>query len=477
MKYDYIYSEAVEIITGKKDDGTKFLSKDTLCVAVTEDDKLYSAFNSINMVDGKAVTGSSAKEVIKKISGGGSKMIEAIIIMSCTDLVPVLPSKEDRDEIIALDKSNAATRVISPNNKYISLKDLDEYNPDGDNSAIEILKVDITAKRSAKEKLMSFVPDFEKEADEGETKSETKYLFAMPGHDDNNTNNTAPQQQPSPDGSMQGQVPFFTMDDVVHQYRPVDGRHRGMNASQMSVNNRSQMSVQFTQNASQMVPPGMVNGQQSVMLGQQSVMLGRNGAPNQQDMMQGQYGGMPNQQQNMMNGQYMQQGMMPNQYGGMPNQQQNMMNGQYMQQGMMPNQYGGMPNQQQNMMNGQYMQQGMIQGQYGGMLNQQQNMMNGQYMQQGMMPNQYGGQNMMNGQYMQQGMMQGQYGGIPNQQQNMMNGQYMQQGMMPNQYGGQNMMNGQYMQGQGMMNQPYMQQQEEINPQYLQQQNMNEGKK
>ena len=381
MKYDYIYSEAVEIITGKKDDGTKFLSKDTLCVAVTEDDKLYSAFNSINMVDGKAVTGSSAKEVIKKISGGGCKMIEAMIIMSCTDLVPVLPSKEDRDEIIALDKSNAATRVISPNNKYISLKDLDEYNPDGDNSAIEILKVDITAKRSAKEKLMSFVPDFEKEADEGETKSETKYLFAMPGHDDNNTNNTAPQQQQSPDGSMQGQVPFFTMDDVVHQYRPVDGRHRGMNASQMSVNNRSQMSVQFTQNASQMVPPGMMNGQQSVMLGQQSVMLGQqsvmlgqNGAPNQQDMMQGQYGGMPNQQQNMMNGQYMQQGMMQGQYGGMPNQQQNMMNGQYMQQGMMPNQYGG-----QNMMNGQYMQgQGMMNQPY----MQQQEEINPQYLQQ-----------------------------------------------------------------------------------------------
>ena len=465
MKYDYIYSEAVEIITGKKDDGTKFLSKDTLCVAVTEDDKLYSAFNSINMVDGKAVTGSSAKEVIKKISGGGSKMIEAMIIMSCSEMVPVLPSKEDRDEIIALDKSNAATRVISPNNKYISLKDLDEYNPDGDNSSIEILKVDITAKRSAKEKLMSFVPDFEKETDEGETKSETKYLFAMPGHNDNDTNNAVPQQQQSPDGSMQGQVPFFTMDDVVHQYRPVDGRHRGMNASQMSMNNRSQMSVQFTQNASQMVPPGMMNGQQSVMLGQQSVMLGQqsvmlgqNGAPNQQNMIpQGQYGGMPNQQQNMMNGQYMQQDMMQGQYGGMPNQQQNMMNGQYMQQGMMQGQYGGMPNQQQNMMNGQYMQQGMMPNQYGGMPNQQQNMMNGQYMQ--------------------QGMMQGQYGGMPNQQQNMMNGQYMQQGMMQGQYGGQNMMNGQYMQGQGMMNGQYMQQQEEINPQYLQQNNMNEGKK
>ena len=354
MKYDYIYSEAVEIITGKKDDGTKFLSKDTLCVAVTEDDKLYSAFNSINMVDGKAVTGSSAKEVIKKISGGGSKMIEAMIIMSCSEMVPVLPSKEDRDEIIALDKSNAATRVISPNNKYISLKDLDEYNPDGDNSSIEILKVDITAKRSAKEKLMSFVPDFEKETDEGETKSETKYLFAMPGHNDNDTNNAVPQQQQSPDGSMQGQVP---LDDVVHQYRPVDGRHRGMNASQMSMNNRSQMSVQFTQNASQMVPPGMMNGQQSVMLGQQSVMLGQqsvmlgqNGAPNQQNMMpQGQYGGMPNQQQNMMNGQYMQQGMMQGQYGG-----QNMMNGQYMQgQGMMNGQYM----QQQEEINPQYLQQ------------------------------------------------------------------------------------------------------------------------
>ena len=402
MKYDYIYSEAVDIITAKKDDGTKFLSKDTLCVAVTEDDKLYSAFNTINMVDGKPVTGSSEKEIIKKISGGSSKRIEAMITMNCVEMVPVLPEKEDIDAILSLDKYNAATHVVSPNNKYISLKDLGDYDPDGDNSSIEIIKGDITARRSEKEKLMSFVPDFEKETDEGGTKSETKYLFAMPGHNNNDQINGAGQPQ-APDGNMQGQVPFYTMDDVVHQYRPVDGRHRGMNASQMSVNNRSQMSVQFTQNASQQIPPGMMNGQQSVMLGQY-------GAPNQQNMMpqgsvQGQYGGMPNQQ-NMMNGQYMGQGMMPNQYG-MPNQQ-NMMNGQYMGQGMMAGQYG------QNMMNGQYMQQGMIQGQYG------------QYMGQGMMPGQYG-QNMMNGQYMQgQGMMNGQY----MQQQEEMNPQYLQQNDM-----------------------------------------------
>ena len=402
MKYDYIYSEAVDIITAKKDDGTKFLSKDTLCVAVTEDDKLYSAFNTINMVDGKPVTGSSEKEIIKKISGGSSKRIEAMITMNCVEMVPVLPEKEDIDAILSLDKYNAATHVVSPNNKYISLKDLGDYDPDGDNSSIEIIKVDITARRSEKEKLMSFVPDFEKETDEGGTKSETKYLFAMPGHNNNDQINGAGQPQ-TPDGNMQGQVPFYTMDDVVHQYRPVDGRHRGMNASQMSVNNRSQMSVQFTQNASQQIPPGMMNGQQSVMLGQY-------GAPNQQNMMpqgsvQGQYGGMPNQQ-NMMNGQYMGQGMMPNQYG-MPNQQ-NMMNGQYMGQGMMAGQYG------QNMMNGQYMQQGMMQGQYG------------QYMGQGMMPGQYG-QNMMNGQYMQgQGMMNGQY----MQQQEEMNPQYLQQNDM-----------------------------------------------
>ncbi|MBR6834388.1 MAG: hypothetical protein IKM72_00090 [Oscillospiraceae bacterium] len=402
MKYDYIYSEAVDIITAKKDDGTKFLSKDTLCVAVTEDDKLYSAFNTINMVDGKPVTGSSEKEIIKKKSGGSSKRIEAMITMNCVEMVPVLPEKEDIDAILSLDKYNAATHVVSPNNKYISLKDLGDYDPDGDNSSIEIIKVDITARRSEKEKLMSFVPDFEKETDEGGTKSETKYLFAMPGHNNNDQINGAGQPQ-TPDGNMQGQVPFYTMDDVVHQYRPVDGRHRGMNASQMSVNNRSQMSVQFTQNASQQIPPGMMNGQQSVMLGQY-------GAPNQQNMMpqgsvQGQYGGMPNQQ-NMMNGQYMGQGMMPNQYG-MPNQQ-NMMNGQYMGQGMMAGQYG------QNMMNGQYMQQGMMQGQYG------------QYMGQGMMPGQYG-QNMMNGQYMQgQGMMNGQY----MQQQEEMNPQYLQQNDM-----------------------------------------------
>ena len=442
MKYDYIYSEAVEIITAKKDDGTKFLSKDTLCVAVTEDDKLYSAFNTINMVDGKPVTGSSEKEIIKKISGGSSKRIEAMITMNCVEMVPVLPEKEDIDAILSLDKYNAATHVVSPNNKYISLKDLGDYDPDGDNSSIEIIKVDITARRSEKEKLMSFVPDFEKETDEGGTKSETKYLFAMPGHNNNDQINGAGQPQ-APDGNMQGQVPFYTMDDVVHQYRPVDGRHRGMNASQMSVNNRSQMSVQFTQNASQQIPPGMMNGQQSMMLGQY-------GAPNQQNMMpqgsvQGQYGGMPNQQ-NMMNGQYMGQGMMPNQYG-MPNQQ-NMMNGQYMGQGMMPGQYG------------QYMGQGMMPNQYG--MPNQQNMMNGQYMGQGMMAGQYG-QNMMNGQYMQQGMMQGQYG------------QYMGQGMMPGQYG-QNMMNGQYMQGQGVMNGQYMQQQEEMNPQYLQQNDMNDDK-
>ncbi|WP_044974163.1 hypothetical protein [Ruminococcus sp. HUN007] len=425
MKYDYIYSEAVEIITAKKDDGTKFFSKDTLCVAVTEDDKLYSAFNKTEYVEGRLITGSSEKEVVKKISGSENKRIAAMIIMNCIDMVPVLPEKEEIEEIMKLDKYNAATDVVSPNNKYIKLKDISEYDPEGDNSSIEILKVDITAKRSEKEKLLSFVPDFEKETDEG-GKSETKYLFAMPDH---NADNNAAQPPQSPEQNMQqGQTPYFTMDDVVHQYQPVDGRHRGMNVSRMSMN-RSQMSVQFSQNTSQVMNPDMMNGPQSVMMGQY-------GVPNQQNGVPGQYG---NPNQNMMGGTY----------GG-----QNMMNVPYMQQGMMNGQYNG------QMMNGPYMQQGMMNSQYSGQ------MMNGPYMQQGMMNSQYSGQ-MVNGPYMQQGMMNGQYNG------QMMNGPYMQQGMMNGQYNGQ-MMNGPYMH-QGMMNGAYMQQQEEMNPQYMQQ-NMNDGK-
>ena len=175
MKYDYIYSEAIDIITAKKDDGTKFFTKDTVCVAVTEDEKLYSAFNKTEYAEGKLITGSSEKEVIRKIAAGGNSRIAAMITMNCIDMVPVLPDSEEIEELLKLDKYNATTDVISPNNKYIKVKDLSEYDPNGDNSAIEILKVDITAKRSEKDKLLGFTPDFDKFTDDGETKSETKY--------------------------------------------------------------------------------------------------------------------------------------------------------------------------------------------------------------------------------------------------------------------------------------------------------------
>ncbi len=446
MKYDYIYSEAIDIITAKKDDGTKFFTKDTVCVAVTEDEKLYSAFNKTEYAEGKLITGSSEKEVIRKIAAGGNSRIAAMITMNCIDMVPVLPDSEEIEELLKLDKYNATTDVISPNNKYIKVKDLSEYDPNGDNSAIEILKVDITAKRSEKDKLLGFTPDFDKVTDEGETKSETKFLFAMPGRD---KQEPAPGQPgPLPENQMplqQGQAPFYTMDDVVHQYQPVDGRHKsGMNASLMSNQasmpmNRSQMmsgqymqpggavSQQFPPNGQMMNQPymqqqGMINGQYP-----------QQGAPNGQMMNQ------PYMQQGMMNGQYVQQSAVNGQYS--PNGQ--MVNQQYMGQGMMNGQYSG------QMMNGGYMGQGMMNGQYGGQ------MMNQQYMGQGMMNGQYGGQ-MMNQQYMGQGMMNGQYGG------QMMNGGYMGQGMMNGQYGGQ-MMNGS----------PYMQQQEEMDPKYLNQDMIN----
>ncbi len=395
MKYDYIYSEAVDLITAKKDEGTKFFARDTVCVAVTDNGTLFSAFNEASYTDGKLVNGSSEKAVIKKIADSGNTTIAAMITMNCSEMVPVLPDTECVSELLKLDKHNAATDVVSPNIKYIKVKDLSEYDENGDNTAIEIIELDTTARKKKSDSFSDFNPDFNQVTDDGEKKSETKFLFAKPGQ----------KQQP--------EQPVYTLEDVVQQYQPVNDGY-GINRQQSS---------QFSAQNPQYMQQGMMNPQYM-----------------QQGMMNPQY-----MQQGMMNPQYMQQGMMNPQY-----MQQGMMNPQYMQQSMMMPQYsqqessdksdenknGENRNPSADTMNPQYMQQGMMNPQY-----MQQGMINPQYMQQGMMNPQYMQQGMMNPQYMQQGMMNPQY-----MQQGMMNPQYMQQNMMNQQYGQRSMMASQYMQ-------------------------------
>jgi len=361
MKYDYIYSEAVEIINNKKDEGTKFFSRDTLCLIVTESGKLFSAFNTSDIVDGKLVTGSSEKAALKKLKSSGETRIDAVITMNCSEMIPVIPDNESVSEILELDRYNSSADVISPALKYIKIKDLPEYDPEGDNSAIEVISVDINAKRDSREKMLDFVPDFNQVTDESESKSETKFLFAMPG-------------KKSEDKPLDE---VYRHDDVAHQYQPLDGRPgTGLNQAGSQFSNYSQMSsqpymqpgmnsvyMQPGMNSMYMQPgmnpmymqPGMNPMYMQPGMNQMYMQPGMNPQYMPQDGMNPQY--MP---QDGMNPQYMPQDGMNPQY--MP---QDGMNPMYMQPGMYPQymQYGMPPqNMQYSMQMSDIAQQNMQQG-------------------------------------------------------------------------------------------------------------------
>ena len=309
MKFDFIYSDALSIIKQKKKDGMNFFSGDSLCLIVSENNKVYKAFNTSALKSGKLVSEPSEKIALKKMMDAGERKALAMIIMNCSDISPVLPDESFLELVFEADEKNKDTLVVTPDASYIKLSDTSVYIKDGDNSAIESTeRIDIEKAREKTEEVNNFNFDFEAVPDEGEH-HETVYLFAKPA--ENNVCNSESEQQVV-DVNLNNQG-SYSQEDISHMYMPI--------------NNQSPYGENMYRND--------MNPQYMNQNGMNPQYMNQNG-------MNPQY-----MNQNGMNPQYMNQNGMNPQY-----MNQNGMNPQYMNQNGMNPQY-----MNQNGMNPQYMNQ------------------------------------------------------------------------------------------------------------------------
>ncbi|MDO5149373.1 MAG: hypothetical protein Q4D76_08280, partial [Oscillospiraceae bacterium] len=218
MRYDFIYSDALSIIKQKKKDGMNFFSGDSLCLIVSENNKVYKAFNTSALKAGKLVSEPSEKIALKKMTDSGEKTALAMIIMNCSDVSPVLPDESFLELIFEADEKNKETLVVTPDASYIKLSDTSVYIKDGDNSAIESAeKIDIEKAREKTEDVNEFKFDFEAVPDESDS-HETVYLFAKPA-ENNNCASESEQQVVEVNSNNQGS---YSQEDISHMYMPIN---------------------------------------------------------------------------------------------------------------------------------------------------------------------------------------------------------------------------------------------------------------
>ena len=220
MKFDFIYSDALSIIKQKKKDGMNFFSGDSLCLIVSENNKVYKAFNTSALKSGKLVSEPSEKIALKKMMDAGERKALAMIIMNCSDISPVLPDESFLELVFEADEKNKDTLVVTPDASYIKLSDTSVYIKDGDNSAIESTeRIDIEKAREKTEEVNNFNFDFEAVPDEGEH-HETVYLFAKPA--ENNVCNSESEQQVV-DVNLNNQG-SYSQEDISHMYMPINNQ-------------------------------------------------------------------------------------------------------------------------------------------------------------------------------------------------------------------------------------------------------------
>ena len=245
MKYDFIYSDALSIIKQKKKDGMNFFSGDSLCLIVSESNKVYKAFNASALKSGKLVSEPSEKIALKKMMDAGEKKVLAMIIMNCSDVSPVLPDESFLELVFEADENNRETLVVTPDASYIKLSDTSVYIKDGDNSAIESPeKIDIEKAREKTEEVNNFNFDFEAVPDEGEH-HETVYLFAKPS-ENNISSSESEQQVVDVKSNNQGS---YSQEDISHMYIPInDQASHSQYISQQNMNQNGMNPQYMNQN-------------------------------------------------------------------------------------------------------------------------------------------------------------------------------------------------------------------------------------
>jgi cytidine deaminase len=127
MKYDIIYSIAIDTVRNRALNRITNNQNDTISVLYTSNDTTYVGVNTADIKDGKLVNGCSEKDAIKNMLTQHENTIKAIVTINVFTLIPVLPCKECLDLILGLSPENSQCLVISPNKRYISIGDVPNY--------------------------------------------------------------------------------------------------------------------------------------------------------------------------------------------------------------------------------------------------------------------------------------------------------------------------------------------------------------
>ncbi len=129
MNYETIFQTAREIVSQRLRSGEPVMPDDTVCVIASVTGKLYTAQNRRENVNGTIRNIHAEKEAMRSMQNASETVIQTVLLLSCSNGMPLLPCDDCMRSMIALNPDNIRCEIMMMDRAVPIAEFIDRFRP------------------------------------------------------------------------------------------------------------------------------------------------------------------------------------------------------------------------------------------------------------------------------------------------------------------------------------------------------------
>lgn len=114
MNYDAIFQKARSLAAQRASQGEPATSEDTVCVISSQSGRMYTGVSHVEKVGGTRHNVHAEAEAIRSMQGGGEAVIHALLLVSVSTGMPILPCEHCLRSVLTLHADNIQSEILMP---------------------------------------------------------------------------------------------------------------------------------------------------------------------------------------------------------------------------------------------------------------------------------------------------------------------------------------------------------------------------
>lgn len=123
MNYDAIFQKARAMAAQRLAQGTPVSPDETVCVICAQSGRLYNGSSHVENLNGIAHNVHAEAEAIRQMQGGNEAIIQALLLLSVSSGMPLLPCEHCLRSVLSLHSDNIVCEILMPD-RAVPIKEL-----------------------------------------------------------------------------------------------------------------------------------------------------------------------------------------------------------------------------------------------------------------------------------------------------------------------------------------------------------------